>query len=194
MMDEGSDQVQAGSPDSCPACVPVDQGHERPSMGPAVPEQQGAAPWPFTCGTCGEALDPGVVHDLSEEEFRRLALEGPGPILVDFHATWCGPCKWLEPVLVRLSQEGEGRFLVARVDVDQAEDAARDYAIGSVPTVILFRQGAEVGRSLGVEPDRLAEMVRELPPRHPVPGLARRSTSGASHGSDSIQQEERRHE
>jgi len=120
-------------------------------------------PWPFTCGRCGESLDYRVVHDLSEDDFRRLALEGPGPVMVDFHATWCGPCKWLDPILQELARESRRRVLIARVDVDEAPEATRSLAIGSVPTVILFQEGEEVDRSLGVEPDRLKAMIRALP-------------------------------
>lgn len=99
------------------------------------------------------------VREVTGPEFERLIREAPVPVLVDFHASWCAPCRWLEPVLDELAREGRGRFVVAKVDVDQAPGVAERLRIASVPTVILFREGVEVGRSLGVEPKRLREMV-----------------------------------
>jgi thioredoxin 1 len=92
------------------------------------------------------------------EDFRATVLEAEVPVLVDFYADWCGPCKWLNPHLEKVAREGEGRILVAKVDTDKAPELAQRYRIGSIPTVILFRNGGEVERSVGVEPERVRAM------------------------------------
>lgn len=94
---------------------------------------------------------------------------GQRPILVDFHATWCGPCRWLEPVLEELSGEFGDRVTFLKVDVDEAPTLARELRIASVPTVVLFRDGGEVGRSLGLEPARLRVMLEEVTGRRAAP-------------------------
>lgn len=116
------------------------------------------------------------VHVLTGPEFEGLLRRAPFPMLVDFHADWCAPCRWLDPILPELVREGRGRVLVAKVDVDEAPEAAARYSIGSVPTVILFRNGSEEARSVGVEPERLRSML-DLP----EPG----GPGGASPGEDS---------
>ncbi len=102
--------------------------------------------------------DPEV-REVSQGEFQSTVLESPVPVLVDFHATWCGPCAWLDPVLGELTRKAEGRYRVVKVDVDEAPELARCYRIGSVPTVVLLRDGEEVDRSVGVEPQRLHAML-----------------------------------
>jgi thioredoxin 2 len=111
------------------------------------------------CEHCGTAVDAARVHDLSGEALADALRRSPLPLLVDFHAEWCAPCKWLDPILEELAGRSRGRFVVAKVDTDEAPDAAREHRIGSVPTVILFEGGRESARSLGVEPDRLRAMV-----------------------------------
>lgn len=88
---------------------------------------------------------------LTQEEFEQ-ALQGAQPVLADFFATWCGPCKVLSPQLEELAQRYEGRAVVAKVDVDQQQALAQRYAIMSVPTVIFFKDGQETDRKIGVQP------------------------------------------
>lgn len=75
-----------------------------------------------------------------------------GVTLVDFFATWCGPCKMLAPVLEEVSKEFEGRAKVVKVDVDELRDLAMEYHIASVPTVILFKDGKLVAQTMGFRP------------------------------------------
>lgn len=75
-----------------------------------------------------------------------------GVTLVDFFATWCGPCKMLAPVLEEVSKEFEGRAKVVKVDVDELRDLAMEYHIASVPTVILFKAGKLVAQTMGFRP------------------------------------------
>lgn len=91
-----------------------------------------------------------VVH-FSKEEFEKAKAQG-GIMLVDFWATWCGPCKMIAPVIEQLAVQYDGRVIVGKVDVDQEPDLAREYGVMSIPNVILFKDGKEVDRKVGVMP------------------------------------------
>lgn len=90
------------------------------------------------------------------EEFGEEVLASPSAVVVAFTAEWCAPCAWLDPYL--LEARGEGRVRVLKVDVDRIPELATRYRLGSVPIVLLFRNGVEVERSVGVEPERIRAM------------------------------------
>ena len=91
-----------------------------------------------------------AVQHLTDNNFES-AIAG-GVVLVDFFATWCGPCKMLGPTIEEIGAECDGSFSVYKVDIDECEDTAMDYAIMSVPTLIIFKDGGEAARLIGVQP------------------------------------------
>ena len=98
----------------------------------------------------------GDIPKLSEGSFQREVLESVLPVLVDFTAVWCGPCKMLEPVVKQLAQSWEGKVKVVKLDVDDNPNLAMDYQVMGVPTLMLFKDGQPVERVTGYQPkDRL---------------------------------------
>lgn len=91
-----------------------------------------------------------VLH-LDQDSFDRAVSSG-GVTLVDFWATWCGPCKMLAPVIDQLARDYEGKITVGKVDVDQEGELAARFGVMSIPTVILFKGGIEIERKVGVMP------------------------------------------
>ena len=98
------------------------------------------------------------VKQLNVEEFKKEVLEAKEPVLVDFFANWCGPCKMLAPIMEEISETHK----VFKVDTDEAGDLAMEYGIMSIPCVILFKDGKEVNRSVGLRTkEDLLKMVDE---------------------------------
>lgn len=95
---------------------------------------------------------------VDEASFPQTVLKSAQPVLVEFGATWCGPCKMLEPVLADLSKEWAGKAAVYQVDVDECVNLTMQYQVMGVPTVILFIGGQPVERVTGFQPkDRLVQ-------------------------------------
>ena len=90
-----------------------------------------------------------AVEHLTEANFESAIKDGV--TLVDFFATWCGPCRMLSPIVEEIALEAQG-FKVYKVDIDECEDIAMDYSIMSVPTLMIFKNGDEAERLIGVRP------------------------------------------
>lgn len=91
----------------------------------------------------------GIEVTMNEENFQTEALESATPVLVDFGATWCGPCRQMEPALAYLSVQYKDRVKVGKVDVDESPRIASEHNIQALPTFVVFRDGQEVARSQG---------------------------------------------
>lgn len=97
---------------------------------------------------------------VSEQTFEAEVLRSPTPVLVDFWAEWCGPCRLIAPIVEEFATEYDGRLKVAKVDVDDNQNLAMRYSIMSIPTLGVFRDGQMVDRIVGYMPK--AELKRRL--------------------------------
>lgn len=88
----------------------------------------------------------------SADEFETKVLKAAGPVLVDFFATWCGPCRMVAPVIDEIAAEKAGEVSVYKVDIDQSPDLAFKYQVSSVPTLIVFENGQVKNERLGAQP------------------------------------------
>ncbi|WP_422743534.1 thioredoxin [Mycobacterium sp. WMMD1722] len=97
---------------------------------------------------------------VTDDTFSNDVLASDTPVLVDFWATWCGPCKMVAPVLEEIASEKAGDLTVAKLDVDENPTTARDFQVVSIPTMILFKGGEPVKRIVGAKGK--AALLREL--------------------------------
>ena len=100
---------------------------------------------------------------LNDANFEATALQSELPVLVDFHADWCGPCKALAPVLEELASEFEGRAVIAKINVDDAPALATRFGVQSIPTLVILQNGEEVDRMVGLTTKRV--LAAKLEPR-----------------------------
>ena len=91
---------------------------------------------------------------LTKENFETEVLKSDIPVLVDFWATWCGPCKMLSPVIAELAEELEGKVKVGKVNVDEQNELAMQYRVASIPTLLLFKDGQLAKTSVGFMPKK----------------------------------------
>ena len=89
---------------------------------------------------------------VSSSDFQSKVLDAQGPVLVDFFATWCGPCKMLAPTIDEIAGEQAGKATVYKLDIDQSPDIAQKYGVMSVPTLIVFETGQVKKQAVGVQP------------------------------------------
>jgi thioredoxin 1 len=96
------------------------------------------------------------MKEMNEEIFQDEVIQAEQPVLVDFSAVWCGPCKMLDPIVEQLAEQWNGKVKFVKLDVDHHPDLAMNYQVMGVPTLIMFKDGEPVERVTGYQPkDRL---------------------------------------
>lgn len=89
------------------------------------------------------------VIEISKDNFKKEVLQADKPVLLDFYADWCGPCKMVAPILEELLEEYGEKVIIAKLDVDKNQETAGKFGVMSIPTVIMFKKGEEEGRQIG---------------------------------------------
>jgi len=102
-----------------------------------------------------------MATEIKQENFNSFIREADKPVLVDFWATWCGPCRMLAPVVEELANEQQDKLIVGKVDVDNCPDLAQKFGVMSIPTLILFKDGQPVAKSVGYMPKSEIEQMVE---------------------------------
>src|SRR2546423_669109 len=107
------------------------------------------------CGKCGRPMLLDRPFPLNDETFTRTIEGAEVPVLVDFYADWCGPCKIMAPAVDELAATFQGRALIAKLDTDRAQRAASGFNIRGIPTTIVFKNGKETARQSGAVPKKV---------------------------------------
>jgi thioredoxin 2 len=134
---------------SCPNCgqrnrLPYERVHQLPR-----------------CASCGQSLAPPAspIDVADEASFDALTTRASLPVLVDFWAPWCGPCKMVAPEIAKIAAEGAGRWLVAKVDTEKSPALAQRHRVNAIPLLAFFKSGREAARQAGALP---AEGIRRF--------------------------------
>ena len=103
-----------------------------------------------------------MATDIKQENFDTFITQSDKPVLVDFWATWCGPCRMLSPVVEEVSREHENELTVGKVNVDDCPELAQKFGVMSIPTLILFKDGQPVDKRIGYMPkNELEQMLKK---------------------------------
>tara|TARA_B100000768_G_scaffold39842_1_gene38673 strand:- start:268 stop:585 length:318 start_codon:yes stop_codon:yes gene_type:complete len=90
--------------------------------------------------------------EITDSNFEELVLKSDKPVMVDFWAEWCGPCRTVGPIIDEISTDFQGKAVVGKLDVDSNQEFAAKYGVRNIPTVLVFKDGELVGRQVGVAP------------------------------------------
>ncbi|MCB0369357.1 MAG: thioredoxin TrxC [Bdellovibrionales bacterium] len=106
-----------------------------------------------TCGACHEELDfhEGVTN-LSDQQVQKLIQKSPIPVIVDFWAPWCGPCRSFAPTYMDVAEELKGKYVFAKVNTENYPQASQHFSVRGIPTLVAFNKGTELARQSGALP------------------------------------------
>jgi thioredoxin 1 len=100
-----------------------------------------------------------MAQHFNDENFAEDVLRADKPVLVDFYAEWCGPCKMMAPTIDELSEEMKDSWIICKVNVDESPNTAGTYGIQSIPTLVVFKNGQEVNRSIGFQSKEAIQLL-----------------------------------
>ncbi|MDR1024215.1 MAG: thioredoxin [Treponema sp.] len=107
--------------------------------------------------------DEALITTITSENFEEEVLKSPVPVLLDFWAEWCGPCRMIGPFIEQIGAEYDGRLKIGKINVDEQADLAARHSIVSIPTLVLYKNGSLVQRQVGATPKlQIESMIKEF--------------------------------